>query len=181
MRAKLLALLVLLSVLTALGQDGSVTDDRTNPATYRLTREQEPVWGRVTGIIDGDTIRVLTTKQQLVKVRVAFIDCPEAHQPFGARAKQAMSSLVFGRDVELRPHTIDRYGRLVAMVYVDGIHAGLELLKAGLAWPYYRYLDEAPADVEYRYLAAGGLARDQRIGLWVDPEVVPPWEWRHAK
>jgi endonuclease YncB( thermonuclease family) len=55
------------------------------------------------------------------------------------------------------------------MVYEDGIHAGLELLKAGLAWPY------------YRYLAAGGLARDQRIGLWVDPEVVPPWEWRHAK
>jgi micrococcal nuclease len=112
-------------------------------------------------VTDGDTIRILTAKQQLIKVRVAFIDCPEAHQPFGTRAKQAMSSLVFDRDVELRPHAIDRYGRLVAMVYVDGTDAGLELLKAGMAWPYYRYLNEAPADVQYRYLAYGSAHANQ--------------------
>jgi endonuclease YncB( thermonuclease family) len=46
-----------------------------------------------------------------------------------------MSELVFGYDVELRPHTIDRYGRLVAIVFVGGKDAGLELLKAGMAWP----------------------------------------------
>jgi hypothetical protein len=28
--------------------------------------------------------------------------------------------LMFGKDVKLRPHTIDRYGRLVARVLVDG-------------------------------------------------------------
>ena len=44
-------------------------------------------------------------------------------------AKQAMSELVFGKEVELRPHTIDRYGRLVARVLVSGQDAGLELLK----------------------------------------------------
>jgi endonuclease YncB( thermonuclease family) len=33
--------------------------------------------------------------------------------PFGQRAKAAMSELVFGKDVKLRPHTIDRYGRLL--------------------------------------------------------------------
>jgi micrococcal nuclease len=55
------------------------------------------------------------------------------HQPFGYRAKQAMSSLFFGRQVELKPHGINRYGRLVAMVYVEDTDAGLEMLKAGMA------------------------------------------------
>jgi len=102
-------------------------------------------------------------------------------QPFGYRAKQMMSIFLFGRQVQLKPLTIDRYGRLIAMVYIDGIDAGLQLLKAGLAWPHYRDLGEAPADVQHRYLAAGGLAKEQGIGLWIDPNPVPPWEWRRAK
>ena len=39
---------------------------------------------------------------------------------------------VFEKDVELRPHTIDRYGRTVAMVFVDGRDANLQLVKAAL-------------------------------------------------
>ena len=66
------------------------------------------------------------------------------------------------------------------MVYVEDADAGLEMLKAGMAWPYYRYLGEAPADVQYRYLAAGELAKGQRIGLWADSVPVPPWEWRRG-
>ena len=40
--------------------------------------------------------------------------------------------LVFGKGVELVPHTVDRCGRLVAQVFVDNQDAGLELLKQGL-------------------------------------------------
>jgi hypothetical protein len=32
---------------------------------------------------------------------------PEKSQAFDLRAKQAMSELVFGKEVELRPHTIE--------------------------------------------------------------------------
>ena len=74
---------------------------------------QESVWhGRVVGVTDGDTIRVLTPGNQQNRIRLAFIDAPEKGQAFGQRAKQAMSELVFGKEVELRPHTTDRYGRL---------------------------------------------------------------------
>jgi micrococcal nuclease len=80
------------------------------------------------------------------KVRLAFIDSPELGQPFGTRAKQAMSAMVFGREVELHPHTIDRYGRTVSIVYIDGTDAGLELIRQGFAWCYDHYLPEADAD-----------------------------------
>src|SRR6516225_1335945 len=76
----------------------------------------------------------LATDSELLRIRVAWIDCPELSQAFGGRAKKFMSALVFGKDVELRPHAIDRYGRTVAMVFVDDRDVGLELIKAGLAW-----------------------------------------------
>jgi endonuclease YncB( thermonuclease family) len=142
---------------------------------------QEPViTGRCVAVIDGDTIKVFTAEQQLFRIRLAFIDAPEMHQDFGYRAKEAMSAMVFGKEVELRPHTIDRYGRTVAVVYVDGIDAGLELLRQGLAWTYERYLPEASADIQASYPQAEDLARAQQRGLWSDPNPIPPWVWRRG-
>jgi endonuclease YncB( thermonuclease family) len=142
---------------------------------------QEPVWhGRCIGVSDGDTIRVLTSTNQQIRVRIAFIDAPEKSQAFGSRAKQAMSELVFGKDVELMPHTIDRYGRLVALVYVGGTDTGLELLKAGLGWVYEQYIGQASLEIQTSYQQAEALAREQKLGLWSDSqEPVPPWLYRH--
>jgi endonuclease YncB( thermonuclease family) len=130
------------------------------------------------GISDGDTIRVLTADKQLLRVRVAWIDAPEMGQAFGRRAKQLMSALVFGKDAELRPHTVDRYGRLVCMVFVDGKDAGLELIRQGLAWKFDRYLPEASPDIQQSYTATEATARTKRIGLWADADPQPPWEYR---
>ena len=65
-----------------------------------------------------------------------------------------MSELVFGKDVKLRPQTIDRDGRLVARVFVDNQDAGLELLKQGLCWVYEKYMPQATIEVEASYRAA---------------------------
>jgi hypothetical protein len=46
--------------------------------------------GRITGIVDGDTVKVLTAAKQQIRVRLAFVDAPEKGQAFGQRAKQAM-------------------------------------------------------------------------------------------
>ena len=85
---------------------------------------------------------------------------------------------MFGKDFAVYPHTIDRYGRTVAVVYVDGIDASLELLRQGLAWGYTRYLPEAPADIQASYRQAETAARAQHRGLWSDPSPVEPWLYR---
>jgi endonuclease YncB( thermonuclease family) len=92
-----------------------------------------------------------------------------------------MSELVFSKDVELLPHTIDRYGRLVATVYVDSADAGLELLKQGLCWVYEQYVREAPLKLEAIYRAAQAAAQSDKLGLWQGPDPVPPWKWRKAE
>ncbi len=89
-----------------------------------------------------------------------------------------MSELVFGKDVELLPHSIDLYGRLVARVLVDGQDAGLELLKAGLCWVYDKYIAQTPLDIHLSYRAAQAAAQFHKTGLWQEANPVPPWEWR---
>src|SRR6516164_1351748 len=149
-------------------------------STYVLP-DQPPIHGRCVGVADGDSIRVLSPDNQQIRVRLAFIDAPEKGQAFGQRAKQAMSELVFGKDVKLLPHTIDRYGRLVARVIIDNQDAGLELLKQGLCWVYEKYVGEAPPEIQTSSWAAQAAAQSGKVGLWQDPVPVPPWEWRKQK
>ena len=85
-----------------------------------LAWSQATSWrGKVVGVSDGDTITVMHHDKG-EKIRLYGIDCPEKRQAFGKRAKQFTSNMVFGKNVEVRPVTTDRYGRTIAWVYVDG-------------------------------------------------------------
>ena len=107
-----------------------------------LAWSQPTSWtGKVVGVSDGDTITVMHHGKG-EKIRLYGIDCPEKRQAFGKRAKQFTSGMVFGKNVEVRPVTIDRYGRTIAWVYVNGTCLNEELLKAGFAWHYKRYSSE---------------------------------------
>jgi endonuclease YncB( thermonuclease family) len=63
--------------------------------------------GKVIGVIDGDSITVLHDGKG-EQIRLWGIDCPEKHQDFGSRAKNATSVLVFAKVVEVEPVTTDR-------------------------------------------------------------------------
>jgi endonuclease YncB( thermonuclease family) len=129
--------------------------------------------GKCVGVSDGDTISVMH-EGKAEKIRLYGIDCPEKGQPFGKRAKQFTSDMVFGKTVEVKPVTIDRYGRTVAWIYSDDICLNKELLRAGLAWHYKQYSsDEDLALFELD-------ARGKKIGLWADFNPIPPWEWRRG-
>ena len=135
--------------------------------------------GRVVGVADGDTITVLDASDTQHKIRLAGIDAPEKHQPFGQRSKESLSDLVFGRAVMVETDKRDKYGRNVGKVLVDGNDANLEKVKRGLACHYKQYEKEQPANDRVEYAVAEGAARASRLGLWADAEPVAPWEFRH--
>lgn len=142
-----------------------------------LAVAQTSLQGMVVGVADGDTLTILMTDKSKVRVRLAAIDAPERKQAFGTRAKQALSTICFGKSATVNVIQIDRYARSVGEVFCEGRHANAEMVRAGLAWVYRRYAKEGYDGLyvmEREAMAAG-------IGLWVDPSPTPPWEWRKNK
>jgi micrococcal nuclease len=130
----------------------------------------------VVSVLDGDTIEVLHNGKA-EHIRLSGIDCPEKGQAFGKRAKQAASELVFGKEVTLQTHGLDKYKRTLGDVLLpDGMNLNHELVKQGWCWWYRKY---APGDTVLEGLETE--ARDAKQGLWADPQPVPPWEWRKRK
>ncbi len=133
------------------------------------------ITGEVVAIHDGDTLSVLTGGRT-VRVRLACIDAPEQGQAFGTRARQRLAQEAMRRHVRVEVIERDSYGRAVGRVWADGSFVNLELVRAGLAW-HYDY--HCPGD---RALAAAEEeARAARLGLWSEPDPVPPWQWRRRQ
>lgn len=137
--------------------------------------------GRVIGIIDGDTITVLDSSNKQYKIRFAGIDAPEKNQPYGQKAKEHLSDLVFNRQVTVETEKKDRFRRPVGKVLVDGRDTNLAMVEAGYAWHYKKYQAEQSPDDRLLYDSAEREARTARRGLWSDPDPIPPSEWRAGK
>lgn len=136
------------------------------------TKDSSSYSGKVVAITDGDTIRVLVGTEQH-RVRIEGIDCPEMKgQPFSNAAKKFTSSFCFDKVVSVKVKDVDRYGRDIARVLVNGKDLSAELVAAGLAWHYKKYSD----DNELAKLE--NQARADRTGIWSDDQAVAPWEWR---
>ncbi|MCJ7555874.1 MAG: thermonuclease family protein [Gammaproteobacteria bacterium] len=133
--------------------------------------------GTVVGISDGDTLTLLATGDQRVKIRLGQIDAPERTQPWGNRSRQALAEVVFQRTVRVQVTDIDSYGRTVGTVFLGDLNVNAEMVRHGAAWVYRRYAtDEGLFRLE-------DAARDQGLGLWSLPESqrVPPWQWRQER
>lgn len=128
--------------------------------------------GRVISIADGDTITVLVEREQ-IKVRLIEIDAPEKAQAFGNKSKQALADMVFGKEVQVEERGKDRYKRTLGRVVVNGLEANAEMVRQGYAWVYRKYSKNPDL------LRLESAAREAKLGLWADPEPIPPWEWRH--
>jgi endonuclease YncB( thermonuclease family) len=120
-------------------------------------------------VLDGDTIEVLHNRHS-ERIRLSGIDCPENGQAFGNNAKHAASELVFGKDVTLQTHGLDKYHRTIADVLLsDGTNVNHTLVKEGWCWWYRKY---APGDTVLEELEKG--AREAKKGLWVGQTHIPP-------
>jgi endonuclease YncB( thermonuclease family) len=132
----------------------------------------------VIGISDGDTLtaRCATAAgEQNLMIRLAEIDAPERRQAFGTRSKQHLAEICFRKQAQVKPMSVDRYGRAVARVHCEGVDANRAQVLAGMASAFTRYLrDPAIAEAER-------TARNDRRGLWADSQAIAPWVWREVR
>ena len=93
-------------------------------------------------ITDGDTLVLLVNKKQ-IKIRLGEIDTPEKSQPWGNKAKKALSKKVFRKNVTVDITDIDRYGRAIGKIWLDDRDINRELVAEGHAWVYRQYMTDS--------------------------------------
>lgn len=144
--------------------------------------------GIVRSVSDGDTFKLLDGHGQLHTVRLYGVDAPELErrsnrtgrlskvgQPYGEEAFLALKELLLHKEVRLEVRAVDRYRRLVALVYQGDQPINRLMVQQGLAWAYRQYLDRPHASI---FLADEELARHKKLGLWRQANPQPPWEFR---
>lgn len=160
------------------GEDASWRDATEAVEKMGEAKEGKPVpafdiTGRVVRVADGDTVSVLDANKKQHKIRLYGIDTPESDQAHGKKSRRALADLVANEQVGVVVVETDDYGRSVGTLYHNGVHINAQMVRSGNAWWYRHYAPHS------RLLSsAEKSAREASLGLWADPDPIPPWDWR---
>jgi endonuclease YncB( thermonuclease family) len=137
---------------------------------------------KVVRVSDGDSIKVLM-QGTLIRVRLVGIDAPELgakekyRQPFSQKAKKYLSSMILNESVNIERYGVDRYSRILGIIFYDGKNINLEMVRAGLA-EVYRGKKPKGFDV-YPFLKTEYRAQQAKRGIWsLGDNYLSPRQWR---
>jgi endonuclease YncB( thermonuclease family) len=137
--------------------------------------------GTVTRIVDGDTLDVRLASGRRERVRLIGIDTPESGACYAAKASARARQLALSKPVVLKgdasQDTRDRYGRLLAYVWLPGgKDLGYQLLAGGHAKVYVfrNAFQRLPAYRTAEATAKGGPAGQWSACATQPVPVVPP-------
>lgn len=142
----------------------------------------------VAKVQDGDTF-IATDGNVKFRVRIAAMDAPEKGQPYSKIATYTLKKMIQGKDVEIAPidKGLDRYGRVLGHVRVDGDNIALKLISKGLATYYRPFCKDYPAGKEkYNYdpriyIEAENRAKKAKLNIWKEPGFIYPCRFRKLK
>lgn len=91
-------------------------------------------------VVDGDTLVLLvdvgfsiTVKE---KFRLSNINAPELKTDKGKQVKQLLIQKILGKNIEIKSEGKDKYGRWLAIIYLDGENVNQWLLDNAYATKY---------------------------------------------
>lgn len=179
-----LLIIVVVAFIAFLGSGSGYIGDFFNEVKDRITESSTEVKkpeqqtdsekrlvGKVIKVADGDTMTLMDNNGTKRKVRLNGIDCPEIGQDYGDKAKQYVEKLAINKYVNVDIIGIDKYDRILGVVYIDDVNINEALLENGFAWVYKYNKDE-----RYNYLAE--QAKAKKLNLWSNSRAINPHEWR---
>ncbi|MBT5049413.1 MAG: hypothetical protein HOM58_13015 [Rhodospirillaceae bacterium] len=98
------------------------------------TRAQTELYGPVTHVRDGDTIKIGP-----IAVRLEGVSAPELREKLGQQSKIFMRNLVIGKIVLCRLNGSKTYDRFVGVCFLDNKDIGATIIAKGLARDCPRY------------------------------------------
>jgi len=118
----------------------------------------------VTEVSDGDTLKLSDGKS----FRLYGVNAPEVKESYFEEAKAFTQNLVLGKEISFEQeanYKVDKFGRELGYVFIDGVNLNIELVKNGLARV---VLYEKRAKIKYQdeLLSAENEAKVKRVGVW---------------
>lgn len=109
-------------------------------------------------VVDGDTFFLKNNRQA---VRLYSVDAPELNLCGGLEALARLEKLLSKKKVQLKDPFVDHFGRIVALVYVDGKLINEILLKEGVV-----AYDGHPGSAKEQMYTAHEYAKTNKIGIY---------------
>jgi len=138
---------------------------------------------KITRVYDGDTVKAQGHDIEII-VRLVGIDAPETSrkkrepgQPYSQKAKKYLAGLVLNKTVDIKGYGLDRYNRILGVIYLNKQNINLEMVKAGLAEV---YRGKPPRDLAMEpYFEAEKQVREAKTGIWsLGDKYISPKDWR---
>lgn len=146
------------------------------------------ITGTVTKVIDGDSIHITTQEQTKLKIRLYGIDAPETPiinyrkgqfhkpgQPYSEESWKALENKIMGKQVRMDVLDIDKYRRLVGIVWLNNRNISLEMIQEGYAEAFIEYLKPP---YRTQFLEAEKEARSHKRGIWSLSDYERPRDFR---
>jgi endonuclease YncB( thermonuclease family) len=157
------------------------------------------ITGIVTSVSDGDGFKLFHTpflrssqhksSDQKLNIRLAGIDAPETRyfntpqQPFAAEAKEFLGRLLLNKTVRIKILGIDRYNRILAVVFLGGfcnrVNVNLRLIEEGYACVYIGR-DGVYGEYKEKMIDVQKEAQKKKKGMWSLSNVVLPMDHKKA-
>jgi micrococcal nuclease len=142
-----------------------------------IARANDEVNGKVTAVLDGNTIQIscFCEENEVRRVTLYGIDSPELGQEFGDEARRFLEKMILQKDVKVQFKGKDRFGNYQAVVKINGkTDPRIELLRNGFAWT----SEKNPSEALEQYRLE---AQQKKRGLWTQENPVAPWTYRRQQ
>lgn len=164
-------------------EEAPVVTLTTTPNVIEQTEEKSFKKLKVSRVIDGDTV-IASSTFVTYKIRLDSIDCPESGQEWGDNAKYGLIKIIGGKDIYIEEHTIDCYDRTVATIFLkkngDWFNVNERMVTLGHAWVMRRFYEHLSPERKKKLNDLERWAKNKKIGLWKNPNPIPPWNWRKS-
>ncbi len=143
----------------------------------QVVEKEIAFYATVSSVTDGDSL-IVKRDGTVLRIRLWGVDAPEYDQPGGRQSKRYMRQLLKDRHIIVVPKTVDKYGRIVAIVKNKKGIVNEMLIASGNGWVHKYFCKNTVCD---RWFDLERKARDSGIGLWHNRKPVEPWVWKSRK
>ena len=132
--------------------------------------------GKVVSVINGSTLEILTSENEILLIKLKSVEAPEIDQEFGMEAKKYAIKFCLKKKVEVEIVGKDRKGNRLAIVKLqNGKMLNEHLVKMGLGWI------NSSGEQQQALVEKLEIAKATNTGLWQSDEPVAPWIYRRTQ